>query len=91
MGGGSNVTIPANTWTKVTGSSVVSQFMNVQRVGAYNLSVVNGDVIWIDDFMITKSSGERIYYEKNSGASSGWSWTASVNQSASFGPALVEP
>lgn len=88
--GGATVNVPANTWTKVTGTAIPSAGVNIQRVGAYNLSVVSGDILWIDDFMIYKS-GTAIYYDSANGNSPNWAWSGAPNASESFGPAIVTP
>jgi prepilin-type N-terminal cleavage/methylation domain-containing protein len=88
--GGASVSIPANAWTKVTGSGSPGSFANAQRVGGYNLQVVSGDTVWIDEVMITKNGSETIQYGFGGGDSLNWSWTGAPNNSASFGPAVPQ-
>ena len=84
-GGGAAVTIPANTWTKVTGTWTATLGMNVTQAGGYNLSVVAGDTAWFDEFMITKTSTPQNYAD---GSSTNWVWDGTANNSTSTGPPL---
>lgn len=83
--GGAGVTIPANTWTKVTGSWTSNANMYVSQVGAYNIQVVAGDTLWFDEFIITKSSAQYNYAD---GDSPNWVWNGTGGNASSTGPPL---
>lgn len=83
--GGAGVTIPANTWTKVTGSWTSNANMYVSQVGAYNIQVVAGDSLWFDEFIITKSS---VQYNYSDGDSPNWVWNGTAGNASSTGPPL---
>lgn len=88
LSGAPNVNIPANTWTKVVGygsRGAGSGDMYITQCGAYNLSVVSGDQLWFDEFIITKGAAQNAYADGNS---PGWVWTGTPNNSISVGPAL---
>lgn len=76
------ISIPANTWTKMTATATASVDMYVAQCGGYNLSVVAGDKVWFDEFML--NSGTAAGYAD--GGSSDWAWTGTANASYSTGP-----
>ena len=83
--GGSAVTVPANTWTKVTGKSVLTVDTYVSKIGAYNLPVVGGDTAWFDEFLVEKADAVGNYFD-GSTTSSGdfsYSWSGATNGSIS--------
>lgn len=84
--GGSSGTasIPANTWTKVTGTHTPTMDVYVRNAGIYNLVVVAGDIVWFDEFMVTKGSSLPNYAD---GDSPNWIWNGTQNNSTSTGPA----
>lgn len=85
-GGGAAQAVPANTWTRITGTTSPTADTNVSQIGAYNLSVVAGDVVWFDNFMVTKST---VQYEFADGDSSNWVWTGTPYNSNSTGPGVL--
>ena len=82
-GGGAAQAIPANTWTRISGTASPTADMNVSQMGAYNLSVVSGDIVWFDDFMVTKSTTQ---YDFADGDSLNWVWNGTQYNSSSTGP-----
>lgn len=78
------VTIPANTWTRVSGIYTAPLDMYANQVGGYNLSVVAGDTVWFDEFMIAKANAPLNYAD---GESTDWQWNGGINASSSTGPA----
>ena len=85
--GGSSGTpsVPANTWTKLTGTHTPSVDVYVSNAGMYNFTVVSGDTLWFDEFMVTKGETLPNYAD---GGSTDWAWTGTPNDSTSTGPAL---
>jgi prepilin-type N-terminal cleavage/methylation domain-containing protein len=83
--GAGGIAVPANTWTKVTGSCSPVYDMYVDEAGAYGLAVVSGDFVWFDEYMVTKASTLPNF---GSGTSANWVWNGTVNASTSTGPAL---
>jgi hypothetical protein len=85
--GGSSGTpsVPANTWTKVTGTHTPSIDVYVRDAGLYNFTVVSGDTLWFDEFMVTKGETLPNYAD---GESTDWTWNGTLNNSTSTGPAL---
>lgn len=84
--GGSSgaVAVPANAWTKVSGTFTASIDIYVTQIGAYNLPVVSGDTLWFDEFMVTKTDSVQNYAD---GDSTDWTWNGTANDSSSTGPA----
>jgi prepilin-type N-terminal cleavage/methylation domain-containing protein len=84
--GGSSGTpsIPANTWTKVTGTHAPTMDVYVRDAGLYNFTVVSGDILWFDEFMITKGDSLPSYADGNS---TDWTWNGTPDNSTSTGPA----
>lgn len=84
--GGSSGTpsIPANTWTKVTGTHTPTFDVYVSNAGMYNFTVVSGDTLWFDEFMVTKGDTLPNYAD---GDSTDWTWNGSANNATSTGPA----
>lgn len=95
--GGSSVSIPANTWTKVTGSykASVSQpgVSSVIGVGGYGLNVVAGDVVYLDEFLIEKALTLGAYFDGTMSSASGktYGWSGTANSSASIEYLSVPP
>jgi prepilin-type N-terminal cleavage/methylation domain-containing protein len=83
---GSSVAIPANIWTKVTASCIPVYDQYPNQIGVYNLSVVSGDTVWFDEFMVTKNSPSLPPYAD--GDSGGWTWNGSANSATSTGPVI---
>jgi prepilin-type N-terminal cleavage/methylation domain-containing protein len=85
--GGSSGTpsIPANTWTKVTGTHTPSVDVYVRDAGLYNFTVVSGDTLWFDEFMVTKGETLPGYAD---GDSTDWTWNGTQNNASSTGPPL---
>lgn len=79
---GGTTAIPANTWTKMSASVTASVDMYVGQCGGYNLTVVAGDKLWFDEFMMNK--GALAAYAD--GDSPDWAWTGTPNASYSTGP-----
>lgn len=77
-----NTTIPANTWTKMSATATASVDMYIGQCGGYALSVVAGDKVWFDEFML--NSGPAAAYAD--GDSTDWVWTGTPNASYSTGP-----
>lgn len=84
-GGGSSVSVVANTWTRVTGIFTPVIDVYITQAGGYNLPVVAGDVAWADEFSISKTSQPINYAD---GDSSNWVWDGTTNASTSTGPSL---
>lgn len=85
--GGSSGTpsVPANTWTKVTGTHTPTFDVYVSNAGMYNFTVVSGDTLWFDDFMVTKGDSLPNYAD---GDSTDWTWNGTPNNATSTGPAV---
>lgn len=85
--GGSSGTpsVPANTWTKVTGTHTPTVDVYVTNAGMYNFTVVSGDTLWFDEFMVTKGDALPNYAD---GDSTDWAWNGAENNSTSTGPPL---
>jgi prepilin-type N-terminal cleavage/methylation domain-containing protein len=83
--GGSSGTpsIPANTWTKVTGTHTPSVDVYVRDAGMYNFTVVANDTLWFDEFMVTKGDTLPNYAD---GESTDWTWNGTPNNASSTGP-----
>lgn len=81
--GSGTVAIPANTWTKVSGSWTATLGMNVSQAGGYNLNVVAGDIVWFDEFMVAKGSSLPNYAD---GTTANWVWNGAANNATSSGP-----
>jgi hypothetical protein len=88
--GGPSVGIPANTWSYVSGSNIVSVDAYIGGAGGYALSVGIGDSVWIDDFCITTSDVPYPYFDGDTPAADGYTygWTGTANSSASVRKAL---
>ncbi len=86
QGGGAATSIPANTWTKVTGSATANTQSRVTRIGAYNLAVLIGDIMWSDEYIATITPNSLPLFAD--GSSPNWSWNGTPNNSTSTGPAL---
>ncbi|MBC7868734.1 prepilin-type N-terminal cleavage/methylation domain-containing protein [Candidatus Saccharibacteria bacterium] len=84
-GSSASVAVPANVWTKVTGSFTPAIDIYPNQVGGYNLAVIAGDTLWFDAFLIEKSNTLHNYADGNS---SNWTWNGAPNNSSSTGPAL---
>ncbi len=84
--GGSSGTpsVPANTWTKVSGTHAPAMDVYVTNAGLYNFTVVSGDTLWFDEFMITKGDSLPGYADGNS---TDWTWNGTPDNSTSTGPA----
>lgn len=88
LSGAPNVTVPANSWTKVVGYGTLasgSGDMYVGQCGAYGLPVVAGDQLWFDEFMVNKGITQQVFAD---GDSPSWIWNGTVNNSTSTGPPL---
>jgi hypothetical protein len=81
--GAGTAAIPANTWTKVSGSWTATLGMNVSQAGGYNLNVVAGDIVWFDEFMVTKANSLPNYAD---GTTANWVWNGTANNATSSGP-----
>lgn len=81
--GGGTASIPANVWTKVSGSWTATLGMNVSQAGGYNLNVVAGDMVWFDEFMISKGSSLPNYAD---GTTENWIWNGTAHNATSTGP-----
>ncbi len=79
---GGSVSVPANTWVKLTGVATAAVDMYIIQCGGYNLSVVSGDTVWFDEFMLT--NGNTANYAD--GSTAGWAWSGASNVSYSTGP-----
>jgi general secretion pathway protein G len=79
---GTTTSVPANIWTKITGSVSPSIDILISQCGGYNLAVTNGDTVWFDEFML--SYGPAPAYAD--GDSPDWAWTGTPNASYSTGP-----
>ena len=84
---GPTITVPANTWTKITVDNVVAPTGSA-RVCLRTYSVAGqvwsaGDLLDVDTVMLVKSS--RVY-EYADGSTPFWSWNGTPNASASTGP-----
>lgn len=77
------VSIPANTWTKVTGTYTAPLDMRVTQIGMYNLVVVTNDIMWADEFMVQKGATLNNYAD---GDSADWAWNGTANNATSTGP-----
>ncbi len=77
------VSVPANAWTKVTGTCSFPSDTYPTQTGGYNLPVVSGDTIWTDEFMLSVSASPLNYADGNS---SNWVWNGSANNATSTGP-----
>ena len=84
FGGGSSVAIPANTWTKVTGKGTAPVDTYINRVGAYNLPVVNGDTAWFDEFLVEKTGAIGSYFDGSTATSGDFSYNWSGTTDASI-------
>lgn len=80
----SSVSIPANTWTKVSANCILTTDTYVGGAGGYNLAVISGDTVWLDEFMITRGSTQYNYAD---GSSANWIWNGTANNATSTGPA----
>lgn len=93
FGGGTDSTIPANTWTKVTGKGTSPTDAYINRVGAYNMSVVAGDTAWFDDFLVEKTGSIDGYFDGSTIASGdftyGWSGIANASTSVQRATAIA--
>lgn len=89
--GGSAVLIPANTWTKVSGIYTATVNVYVGRAGAYNMSVLAGDTIWMDEFLIEKTDRHGEFFCGDTPDALGWSyaWTGTTGASISVAKAAV--
>lgn len=80
----SNVSVPANTWVRLGGSSVTvpasTDRMNIRAQYVSGTTWVSGD--WIDATMVSTASGG--YAD---GDSTDWVWNGTANNSTSTGPA----
>lgn len=83
-GSSGTVSIPANTWTKVTGTHAPTMDVYVRNAGLYNLTVVANDTVWFDEFMVTKGETLPNYAD---GYSPNWLWNGTANNATSTGPA----
>jgi prepilin-type N-terminal cleavage/methylation domain-containing protein len=91
--GPAGVSVPANTWQKVTATISLINMPNdppiqsvramVQYTASANYAV--GDSIQLDGVMITKGSTSYNYAD---GTSPGWEWNGTPNNSASRGPTI---
>ncbi len=77
------VSVPANAWTKVTGTCSFPSDTYPTQTGGYNLPVVSADTIWTDEFMLSVSASPLNYADGNS---SNWVWNGSANNATSTGP-----
>lgn len=77
--------VPLNTWTKITGTYTAPLDMRVNQVGAYNLAVVAGDTVWVDEFMVEKDATLHNYAD---GDSPNWVWNGMATNATSTGPAV---
>lgn len=86
--GGGNTTIPANTWTKVTGSYMHNRpfAANVYGCGGYNLNVEAGDVVYLDEGLVEKNVnilGDFFYGGSTDEKGWDYGWDGTANASAS--------
>jgi prepilin-type N-terminal cleavage/methylation domain-containing protein len=77
------VAVPANAWTKATGTYTAPMDMRVSQAGAYNLSVVAGDTVWFDEFLIERGD---ILHNYADGETANWVWNGAADNSTSTGP-----
>lgn len=82
-GSSASVAVPANTWTKVSGTFTATLDLYVSQIGGYNLLVVTGDTVWFDTFMVEKSTSASNFAD---GDSPNWAWNGAANSSTSTGP-----
>lgn len=82
-GSAGTISIPADTWTKVTGTYTPAIGVYVSQAGIYNLTVAAGDTLWFDEFMVTKGSALPNYAD---GDSPSWLWNGTPNNATSTGP-----
>ncbi len=85
--GSSMVTVPANTWTRLT--LQMPSLANIDRLTFCIYSGTNswvaGDWVDYDGLMVTKGSNVPTYAD---GSSPNWMWNGAVNNSTSTGPPL---
>ena len=87
-GSGAGATVPANVWTRITGSvTFTSAQADKTNYGFGYLrsgSAANdGIIMYVDGVMITKSIEQ---YEFADGSTQNWAWTGAANNSVSTGP-----
>lgn len=84
-GGGSSVSVVANTWVRLTGTFTPIIDVYITQAGGYGLPVTAGDIAWADEFSISRTSQPINYAD---GDSSNWVWNGAINASTSTGPPL---
>lgn len=77
------ITIPANTWTQFSRSWTTTADVNIGQVGFYNLQVVSGDSVWLDEITIQKTPEPYPYAD---GDSANGFWTGAAHNSTSVAP-----
>lgn len=82
--GSAAVSVPANTWQKVTASCTPAIDMYPTQAGGYNLAVQAGDYVWFDEYMVAAGNSLPNYADGNTAS---WLWNGSANNSSSTGPA----
>lgn len=82
---GSTIVVPANTPTRLIASGSVGNISSA-HVLVYSGDGASGDVLTIDKVMLTQGTTTYTYAD---GASDGWSWNGTVNNSSSTGPAQL--
>lgn len=83
------INAPAGTWTTlhITGQSATPVTVRMTLANAAGQNWVSGDRLEVDSLMLTQGS---TVYQYKDGASAGWSWNGTPNDSSSTGPALPE-
>jgi len=81
--GSAAVSVPANTWQKVTAACTPGIDMYPTEVGGYNLAVQAGDYVWFDEYMVATGSSLPNYADGNTAS---WIWNGTANNSTSTGP-----
>ena len=87
-GGGAGVSVPVNTWTKVTGTLTLTSTQvagTLFKFGYHRGTPTTGEVVYIDDVMITKGS---TLYNFADGRTTNWIWNGAANNSTSTGPPI---
>lgn len=82
---GPTVTVPANTPTRLIASGSVGNVSSA-HVLVYSSDGLSNDAMSIDKVMLTQGSTAYTYAD---GASEGWSWSGTANNSSSTGPATL--
>lgn len=79
-----SLAVPAGTWHRVSWTGTVPAGGAGTGAG-FLMTGGNGQIVWVDDVMVTFGNTERVYAD---GSSPGWFWNGSPNASTSLGPPL---